>query len=340
DDSDSSEGGWLDQPLPSSSNNNNNNNNNNDTASVGLPGNATWRGAVAGRGSGINAPVGVAAGAGAGGRGMSGAASPAPARRLRGREVAHVRVPTTLRHRMQRLPGHGAAVVRQWEQGLTKQERLLEGRMFFSCSKGYPLMVSSVLHYQPEEEEARRARQKWIDERGAEAFQIPQRDWRGYSYAHLLRPLQHRRSGASGGGIGTNGNLAATTAAAAAAELGMGGAGTTVSGTVGGISGPSGTGVGGDGSCGRDADGPDTLQYRAGFLDDPALTLGKHRHMTRGDQNTGPVVSSVLLFVKPRVLKDELNARFRENHPNLPPSLTLSKIRTVKRQALLGCHRA
>ncbi|CAN0404465.1 unnamed protein product, partial [Ectocarpus sp. 13 AM-2016] len=51
-------------------------------------------------------------------------------------------------------------------------------------------------------------------------------------------------------------------------------------------------------------------------------------------------VSSVLLFVKPRVLKDELNARFREEHPMLPPSLTLSKIRSVKRQALLGCYRA
>lgn len=48
----------------------------------------------------------------------------------------------------------------------------------------------------------------------------------------------------------------------------------------------------------------------------------------------------MLLFVKPRVLKDELNARFREEHPSLPPSLTLSKIRSVKRQALLGCHRA
>lgn len=51
-------------------------------------------------------------------------------------------------------------------------------------------------------------------------------------------------------------------------------------------------------------------------------------------------VSSVLLFVKPRVLKDELNAKFREKHPYLPQSLTLSKIRSVKRQALFGCHRA
>lgn len=47
--------------------------------------------------------------------------------------------------------------------------------MFFSCSKGYPIMVSSVIHYKPQEEQAKRARQKRIDERGAEAFQIPKR---------------------------------------------------------------------------------------------------------------------------------------------------------------------
>lgn len=36
-------------------------------------------------------------------------------------------------------------------------------------------MVSSMIHYKPREEQARRVRQKWIDERGAEAFQIPKR---------------------------------------------------------------------------------------------------------------------------------------------------------------------
>lgn len=59
----------------------------------------------------------------------------------------------------------------------SNQDRLLEGRLFFSCSKGYPLMVSSVIQYKPQEEQAKRARQKRIDERGAEAFQIPKR-WR------------------------------------------------------------------------------------------------------------------------------------------------------------------
>lgn len=49
--------------------------------------------------------------------------------------------------------------------------------------------------------------------------------------------------------------------------------------------------VGGEGGAGRGVEGGEA-PYKAGFLDDPALKLGKHRHMTRGDQNTGPVVSS------------------------------------------------
>lgn len=38
----------------------------------------------------------------------------------------------------------------------------------------------------------------------------------------------------------------------------------------------------------------------------------------------------MILFVNPKQLKDELNRQFREKHPELPPSLTLSKIRSLK----------
>ncbi|CAN0279379.1 unnamed protein product [Ectocarpus sp. 6 AP-2014] len=311
DDSDS-DNGWLDQPLPSTGRGG---------ASSGHVSARRLRGANTGHGG-----MGASAGIGGGGARVSGAGF----RRLRGREAAHVRLPANFRHSMQVLPGHSAAVVRQWEQGLTRQDRLLEGRLFFSCSKGYPLMVSSVIHYKPQEEQAKRARQKRIDERGAEAFQIPKRDWRGFSYAHLLP--------ASTGAPGGDSSVGSTAGGATAAILGGGGAGVESEGegTIGGgsVSGAGGIGDGGDGA------GSEKMPYKAGFLDDPALKVGRHRHMTKGDRNTGPVVSSVLLFVKPRVLKDELNARFREEHPLLPPSLTLSKIRSVKRQALLGCYRA
>jgi hypothetical protein len=46
--------------------------------------------------------------------------------------------------------------------------------------------VCSILKYEPREEEAKRRRHKWADERGAEAYQIPKRDWRGFSYGYLL----------------------------------------------------------------------------------------------------------------------------------------------------------
>ena len=59
-----------------------------------------------------------------------------------------------------------------------------------------------------------------------------------------------------------------------------------------------------------------------------------------GDATLGPVMSSVLQFVTPLALKDDLNAQFRERWPALPPSLTLSKIRAVRREALRGADAA
>lgn len=51
----------------------------------------------------------------------------------------------------------------------------------------------------------------------------------------------------------------------------------------------------------------------------------------------GPIISSVILFVNDKTLKNSLNEQFRERHPQLPPSLTVSKIRNLKKSALLGC---
>lgn len=140
--------------------------------------------------------------------------------------------------------------------------------------------------------------------------------------------------------------------------------------------------------------------YVAGFLDDPSMVQGRHRHVMFGDRNTGPIVSSTIQFVKPAVLKANLNKRFRERFDGweppkkhwgligaevidgvytlmdnskdnsskdaneeartsalalsgeennkssntekevnirMPPSLTLSKIRSIKQQALVFC---
>lgn len=40
------------------------------------------------------------------------------------------------------------------------------------------------------------------------------------------------------------------------------------------------------------------------YLDDPAFKQGRHRQVIQGDSNIGPVVSSILSYVKPRVLKE------------------------------------
>jgi hypothetical protein len=60
--------------------------------------------------------------------------------------------------------------------------------------------------------------------------------------------------------------------------------------------------------CDRDRDSQDDHPagslYVANYLDDPEFRQGRHRHVVRGDKNIGPVVSSILLFVKPHELKE------------------------------------
>ena len=149
------------------------------------------------------------------------------------------------------------------------------------------------------------------------------------------------------------------------------------------------------------ASSDDSDVYAPGLLDDPAMVLGRHRNVMIGDRVSGPIVSSTIQFVKPTLLKAELNKQFRERFdgwepprgarkyiggrvvdgeyllldptedypggrrnrqdsvtsgstgsdgPNtpvpkekqlrIPPSLTLSKIRSLKRQALAAAIKA
>lgn len=113
------------------------------------------------------------------------------------------------------------------------------------------------------------------------------RDWRGFSYAHLLP--------ASAGAPGGDSSVGSTAGGATSAILGGGGGGgggveSEGESTIGGgsVSGGGGIGDGGDGA------GSEKIPYQAGFLDDPALKVGRHRHMTKGDRNTGPVASMVV----------------------------------------------
>ncbi|CAH0486101.1 unnamed protein product [Peronospora farinosa] len=86
---------------------------------------------------------------------------------------------------------------------------------------------------------------------------------------------------------------------------------------------------------------PERVPYSANFLDDPEFRQGRHRHVVRGDKSLGPIVSSILLFVKPHELKDELNQKFQEKHAwwLQDPSLSLSKLRHLKRDAIMCSQR-
>eukprot|EP00644_Phytophthora_capsici_P015028 jgi/Phyca11/128460/e_gw1.76.65.1 len=98
-------------------------------------------------------------------------------------------------------------------------------------------------------------------------------------------------------------------------------------------------------ACDKDRDRedahPERVPYSANFLDDPEFRQGRHRHVVRGDKSLGPIVSSILLFVKPHELKDELNQKFQEKHAwwLQDPSLSLSKLRHLKREAVMCSQR-
>ncbi|OQR81563.1 hypothetical protein THRCLA_11616 [Thraustotheca clavata] len=96
--------------------------------------------------------------------------------------------------------------------------------------------------------------------------------------------------------------------------------------------------------CDKDRDSQDSHPivpvYDPNFLDDPEYRQGRHKDVIRGDRKVGPIVCSILRFVKPNDLKEELNKQFRETHAWLDDSeLTLSKIRNLKRESLNMCQR-
>lgn len=77
--------------------------------------------------------------------------------------------------------------------------------------------------------------------------------------------------------------------------------------------------------------------YDPNFVDDPNYNHGSHRYVLQRSAATGPVISSIILFVNKKELKESLNEKFREIHPHLPPSLTLSKLRNLKKITVLAC---
>lgn len=59
--------------------------------------------------------------------------------------------------------------------------------------------------------------------------------------------------------------------------------------------------------------------YHVGFLDDPQMVQGRNRNVMMGDKVIGPIISSTIQFVKPSVLKADLNKQFRERFDQWEP---------------------
>lgn len=74
------------------------------------------------------------------------------------------------------------------------------------------------------------------------------------------------------------------------------------------------------------ADGDGNPPYDPYFLDDPELRTGKHKTVFALPAYLG----SISHFIRKEELKKELNEQFRQAHPGLDPSLSLSKIRNLK----------
>ncbi|KNE68293.1 hypothetical protein AMAG_12960 [Allomyces macrogynus ATCC 38327] len=73
-----------------------------------------------------------------------------------------------------------------------------------------------------------------------------------------------------------------------------------------------------------------TSGYDPNYLDDPALTTGRHKTVMA----LPGMLGSILQYTRPEDVKQDLNARFRATHPDVDPSLTLSQIRNLKRRLI------
>lgn len=145
-----------------------------------------------------------------------------------------------------------------------------------------------------------------MDQQSASIFKIPKRDWRGSSFAQLLPAGRERL-------------LLEKEPSSLPLDVSSEGGGTKVKA--------------------KEDDDDDDDNYEPGELDDPSMGQGKYSQVIRGDDTLGPIVCSILKHATMSDLKDELNNKWRERHLEQPSSLSLSKIRNLKSEALGVCHR-
>ena len=327
-----------------------------------------------------------------------------PGRRLEGDEAVRIHIPVTTKTLTKQRTIARQAALREWElqtahglkhtttatkknnsKNMKQQQQqqqhppMLDGRLFFSASGSYPLSVFSLIRYEPKKEEMQQRRQK-LEARGGGGtqFVMPVRDWRGISYRALLPRRKNDQ-------VAFNRFLRENQQHSQAEEDEKNSNDPNEDDS---------TSISSDSS-------DDSYEYEPGLLDDPLMDHGRHRNVMIGDRVTGPMVSSTIQFVKPTLLKAELNKQFRERFDGweppraarkyigakvvegqyqlmdptedyeesqqarsrqgsitsagsssdgqkagkekqlrIPPSLTLSKIRSIKEQALMASIKA
>ena len=266
----------------------------------------------------------------------------APGRRLEGDEAIRVQIPLTVDISVitrQRSVAR-MAVTREWELQVAHgigntptasniqsdiknpirkvHPPMLDGRLFFSSAGSYPLQVYSLLRYEPKKEEAARRRQK-LEARGGggtQFFIMPARDWRGISYRALLPPRNQHRRLKKDDAIILFDRFATTSSAESSRDARSGGTKDNDKKKEDKYFDPL------DDDDEEDEDEDDEEEsdtYATGLLDDPEMVQGRHRTVMIGDRVTGCIVSSTIQFVKPELLKADLNKQFRERFDGWEP---------------------
>jgi hypothetical protein len=252
-----------------------------------------------------------------------------PGRRLDGDAAIRIQIPlTTDDTKTKQKSIARLAAIREWERqtahGLhaSSHPPLLDGRLFFSASGSYPISVFSVVRYEPRREQAEFRRKKLESlGGGGSQFVMPTRDWRGISYRVLL-PRRHEKSHHRDTTF--NRFVRNNSTSAHEQDQQQRQVHTTTDNSE-KLAMPSSANKSSEKKSNSDNESvssdssEDSTHYAPGMLDDPDMVLGRHRNVMMGDHITGPIVSSTIQFVKPAILKAELNTQFRERFDGWEP---------------------
>ena len=128
----------------------------------------------------------------------------AAGKKLQGPFAPVGKLPPNLRYFMQKTSVQ-SAVYRQWEDELLDKipstnynenhRALLDSRIFYSRARSYPTMVFSVIQFDAKEEKARQEKLRGDDQKALKVYELPHRDWRGFSYKPLFKQMKEEREG-------------------------------------------------------------------------------------------------------------------------------------------------